>query len=196
MAIAFVFNEVYAMHPFAFFLLLLGVAAAMYVAAAVVALWRLRGQRVVICPRTNQPAAVAVTPLEIVRTAIGGQGNIAIRDCSRWPDHAACDEACSAQVAIAPFATRVFAVAERFYTGKACALCLRAIAPLRSVGAQPGLLDRSRKQPPSTIAWTDAPAEALPSLFATHLPVCASCHRREQFGEPAGGRGKGLRVAV
>ena len=195
MAIAFVVHEVYAMHPFAFFLLLLGFAAAMYVIAAVAALWRLRGQRVVVCPMTSRPAAVTAKPLEIVRTAIGGQGDIAIRGCSRWPEHALCNQACSVQVAIAPFETRAFAVAERWYAGKGCALCLRAIAPLRSVGAQPGLLDRSRKEPPSTVAWTDVPAETLPSLFATHLPVCASCHRREQFGEPAAAR-KGLRVAV
>ena len=52
-------------------------------------------------------------------------------------------------------------------------------------GAQPGLLNLALTQPPDSITWRDVPADALPSLLTTHLPVCARCHVREQFGVPA-----------
>jgi hypothetical protein len=174
-------REVRIMSPILFAVLLLAAVAAAY---AIVAVWRLRGARLVVCPETDRAAAVTVAPARL----LSGTMSPPVSTCSRWPAHRACNQACSAQVAVAPWETRVFAIVERWYAGKTCALCLRPIAPLHAFGAQPGLLDRSLKQPPSTITWHHAPAETLPALFKTHLPVCAHCHCREQFGMPASGK--------
>jgi hypothetical protein len=184
------------MGPYLFLLILLAAVAAAYAVMAVVTFCRLRGVRLVSCPEMNRPAAVTVAPRSLVPSATRASGELIVSTCSRWPQSGGCNQACVAQVAIAPRDTRVFAIVERWYAGKTCALCLRPIGALHALGAQPGLLDRSLKQPPSTIAWHQAPAETLPTLFKTHLPVRAQCHRREQFGMPVAQADSGTRSAA
>ena len=169
-----------------FLLALLTIIALLYVVAAATAYVRMRGVRVVDCPETARPAAVTISAARAAVSAICEQPGLRVAQCSRWPVQTACNEACTAQVAAAPRATLASSIVKRWYAGKTCALCLEPIAPPPAMGAQPGLLNLALTQPPDTVTWRDVPADALPSLLSTHLPVCARCHVREQFGAPPG----------
>ena len=163
---------------------LIATALLAYAIVAVTAYVRMHGVRVIVCPETDQPAAIAIHTGAAALSAILEKPDINVARCSRWPERESCNQACTAQVAIAPKETLAFSVVRRWFAGKSCALCLQPIPSLSARGAQPGLLDCSLQRPPDTVAWNEVPAESLPALFKTHLPVCARCHQREQFGVP------------
>jgi hypothetical protein len=81
----------------------------------------------------------------------------------------------------APASTRkvAFRAMARWYAGKRCAICGRDIAPLSHFGPEPGLMGAA--SPNVTVAWTDVPADQLPTMLETHLPVCSSCHLMTWF---------------
>lgn len=168
------------------FLLALGAVLLASVIAVAIAYVRMRGEHVVVCPETGRPAAVTLTAVGAALSTICEEPELYVAQCSRWPERRACSQMCTAQVAVAPRDTLTFSIVKRWYAGKTCALCLEPIAPLSAVGAQPGMLNRALTRPPDTVTWRDVPAATLPSLFTTHLPVCARCHEREQFGAPKG----------
>src|SRR5687768_1366621 len=167
-----------------FLLTLLTLIALLYVVVAATAYIRMRGEHVVVCPETARPAAVTISAAGAALSAVREQPGLHVAQCSRWPERTTCNEACTAQVAAAPRQTLASSIVRQWYAGKTCALCLQPIAPPPAVGAQPGLLNRALTQPPDTVTWRDVPADELPSVFSTHLPVCARCHVREQFGAP------------
>ena len=155
-----------------------------YLIVAVTAYRRMRGVRIIVCPETDQPAAIAIHAGAAALSAILEKPDITVARCSRWPERESCNQACTAQVAVAPKETLALSIARRWFAGQTCALCLGPIPMLSAHGAPPGLLDCSLQRPPDTVAWNDVPAESLPALFETHLPVCARCHEREHFGVP------------
>jgi hypothetical protein len=81
----------------------------------------------------------------------------------------------------APASSRkvAFRAMARWYAGKRCAICGRDIAPLSHFGPEPGLMGAA--SPNVTVAWTDVPADQLPTMLETHLPVCSSCHLMTWF---------------
>ena len=67
---------------------------------------------------------------------------------------------------------------KRFFDGKACAICKRAIAPVQRTGPKPGLLNPETHQ---SYSWDHIPNEHLSSTFETHLPLCSACVLAESF---------------
>ena len=67
---------------------------------------------------------------------------------------------------------------KRFFDGKSCAICKRAIPPVLRTGPKPGLLNPETHE---TQAWDYIPNENLPSAFDTHLPLCSDCVLAESF---------------
>jgi len=59
---------------------------------------RLNAPRVVTCPATRKPAALDLAvdfPIALSNRRVAGHH---VRRCSRWPQHAACDQRCLRQV--------------------------------------------------------------------------------------------------
>jgi len=67
---------------------------------------------------------------------------------------------------------------KRFFDGKSCAICKRAIAPVQRTGPKPGLLNPETH---TTHAWDHIPNENLSSALDTHLPLCSACVLAETF---------------
>lgn len=178
-----------------FLMTLIAMAAVTYLIVAVSAYVRARGARVILCPETQQPATVVISPAAAAFSAILERPDFDVAQCSRWPERRGCNQGCTGQIAVAPKETLALSIAKRWYAGQACALCLRPIPPPSARGAQPGLLERSPQQP-GTVAWNAVAAETLPAVFETHLPVCAHCHRREQFGAGIAGKPAGVERRV
>jgi hypothetical protein len=66
---------------------------------------------------------------------------------------------------------------KEWYRGKACAYCQRPFGEIHWHDRQPALLAPDR----ISVQWDEVPAQKLPEVFATHLPICWNCHIAETF---------------
>lgn len=131
-----------------------------------------RGQRLVQCPDNRQAAAVKVGA---ARKALGGDWRLS--DCSRWPEQRSCGRECLAQIERSPEDCLVRNVVTEWYKEKNCAVCGKGLTEIDWYERKPGVMDANGKARP----WMDVPAETLPTVLATHRPVCFDCYVTETF---------------
>jgi hypothetical protein len=137
-----------------------------------------RGVRVITCPENLQPAAVRVAAFDAAKWfAIAGEKDVHLRDCSRWPEMAGCDEACLSQVEASPQGCLVHTIVTAWYSGKSCHYCARPIGRIVWHERPPAV----RLADGQTKEWKDIAPEQLPSVFATAEAVCWACHIVEGF---------------
>jgi hypothetical protein len=140
-----------------------------------------RGLRLVTCPETGEPAAIALDTRSAVRAAMHGDTQVHVCECSRWPERAGCPQKCVAQLQGDPEHTKVRAIVERWYAGKRCAYCHKAILAGDHVASclnhGPAFLDVYE----ITEQWTEVAPESLPTVFKRALPVCWNCHEAQAF---------------
>lgn len=136
-----------------------------------------RGRRLVSCPEDRCAAEVRVAAGKAAVQSLGGKPQIALCACSHWPEKNGCAQACLPQIGNDPQGTLVRNIVQRWYRGRSCAYCHKPIEKLAWHDHRPALLglDYSTKQ------WNEVSADQLPEFFATHLPVCWSCHIAETF---------------
>jgi hypothetical protein len=67
---------------------------------------------------------------------------------------------------------------KRFFDGKECALCKRAIPPVQRTGLKPGLLNPTTHE---TYSWDRIPHDNLTAVLETHSPLCPTCQVAESF---------------
>lgn len=166
--------------------LLLAIAVVGLVALALVAIvfrrglatfLRFRGERIVTCPETRQPAAVRVSAGKAALEAGAGKEKLGLCECSRWPEREDCPQGCLAQIKEAPAACLVWNIMNRWYQGQNCVYCHKPFTHIHWHDHPPALLDAERK----TIQWNEVPPERLQETMRTHLPVCWDCHIAETF---------------
>jgi hypothetical protein len=148
--------------------------------SAVVALrsyLRFRGQRLITCPETHQPAAVHVNGGKVMATTLIGNQQVRLDQCARWPEKRNCGQDCLSQVNADPERCLVWNIVAEWYKGKSCAYCQKPFGQIHWHDRHPALLspERIAKQ------WNEIPPEQLPGVFATHLPVCWNCYIAETF---------------
>ena len=138
---------------------------------------RYRGQRLITCPETKNPAAVHVDVAKAASKAFLGKEQVQLDQCSRWPERQNCGQECLSQVHADPEHCLVWNVVVDWYKGKSCAYCQKPFLEMHWHDRHPALLspDRVAKQ------WNEIPAEKLPEVFETHLPVCWDCYIAETF---------------
>jgi hypothetical protein len=137
-----------------------------------------RGKSLVTCPETRKPAAVNVDAGKAVCDALEGKHvRIRLDQCSRWPEREHCGQECLSQIENDPQGCSVWDIVQQWYRGRACAYCRRPIEKIQWHDHRPALLSPEKK----TVQWSEIPAEELPEVFETHLPVCWSCHIAETF---------------
>src|SRR5579859_3789023 len=106
------------------------------------AMVRFRGTRVVRCPENRQLAAVEMSGWHTVLTALSGRALPHVRNCSRWPERAGCDQCCVREIRNAPAATLVETILANWCHYNACVYCGAPLAHLRIGPHQPHLIDR------------------------------------------------------
>jgi hypothetical protein len=138
---------------------------------------RYRGQRLVTCPETHKPAAVHVDVGKAVNKKLWGKEEIRLDQCSRWPEKKGCGQDCLSQLRAEPEECLVWNMVAMWYRGKSCAYCQKPFEEIQWHNRHPALLspERVAKQ------WNEIPAEQLPEVFQTHLPVCWNCYIAETF---------------
>src|SRR5208283_1612357 len=141
------------------------------------AYFRFRGERVITCPETKQPAAVHVNLVRAAREAVLGKHDLRLDQCSRWPERAGCGQECLSQVKADPDQCLVWNLVDQWYKGKSCAYCQKAFGEIHWHDRHPALLGPDR----SVVQWNEVPAENLPQVFQNYLPVCWNCYIAEEF---------------
>jgi Protein of unknown function (DUF1761) len=58
---------------------------------------RYSGSRPVACPENQQPAVVDIDIQRAAETVMDGHPDLRLRDCTRWPERAKCNQACLSQ---------------------------------------------------------------------------------------------------
>jgi hypothetical protein len=139
---------------------------------------RSRGLRLVTCPETHQPAAVAIDAGHAALTAfIEGTPDLHLQSCSRWATRGHCDEPCLPDVDASGHAADVHVIADHWFAGATCAYCRKPIEVGGLVDHHPAFVDAAGV----TVEWSDVPPERLPEMMKTHYPVCWNCHVAETF---------------
>ena len=132
---------------------------------------KFRGQRVIVCPDNESPAAVDVDAARAAMSALGGGHHLRLSDCSRWPEKRSCGQECLAQIEAAPEECLVRTRVARWYEEKACVFCGRIFQAIPWEHHRPALLDANDK----LVEWQSVRAEDLADILATHRPVCWDC---------------------
>ena len=156
-------------------LMLLGAAVLLAVLVPMIlAWWRARGTRLIVCPETQAPAAVEVDAVDAAFGALLGSVEPELRACTRWPERQECDQACLSQIeaAAGSHGYRVRTLLSDWYQGQTCALCGKPFEPIHAWDHKPALMRPDRV----TFEWAQVPAENLPKLLEAWLPVCWDCH--------------------
>jgi hypothetical protein len=165
---------------FSIIVTVLVLAAALFVSRAVPgvrAFFKFRGKRLVTCPETHTPEAVHLAAKEAGLGAFFNEPTLRLDQCSRWPEREGCGQDCLQQVESDPEKCLVWNIVAKWYEGKKCVFCHKAIAPLQHLDHAPALLGRDFR----TTEWNQINPEDLPQIFATHQPVCWNCHVAETF---------------
>jgi hypothetical protein len=137
---------------------------------------RYRGKRIVECPETRQPVCAEIGAVRAAASTLVGNGGVVITSCSRWPERAGCDQACSPAIAAAPRETLVTDIVTRWYVERACVLCGKQIRDLGGAVVPALRPDGGEIRP-----WSEVAPEELPSLMHSAVAVCAACGLAEEF---------------
>jgi hypothetical protein len=164
------------------FILSLGISAAVLAIFASVrglrGFLRARGKRLVTCPENHRAAAVELDAKGAGLKAFRGGDYLCLQDCSRWPEKQNCDQECLSQVEALESGCLVRNVVAAWYHGKVCVYCHKPVDEVTEwAGHMPALVTPDS----NSVSWADIPAETLPEIFATHQPICWSCHIAESF---------------
>jgi hypothetical protein len=157
--------------------LILAAAVTVWLTDAARVLFRYRGRLLFTCPETGQSACVKVAAGDAARSSLVGRPKIHLSDCCRWPERQNCGQECLSQLAADPQNCLVWTKISDWYRGRSCVYCHKPFSEQHWHDHSPALLGPDRK----TVEWREVPAEKLPELFETHLPVCWSCHIAETF---------------
>jgi len=145
---------------------------------AVIALRKYRGERVVVCPETRQPAGVSLDAGRAVAYSLthikapAQVHGLQLASCTRWPERAGCGQQCLAHIQAAPEDCLVRNILARWYEGKSCAWCDRPFEQVQWDVRKPALLDANGL----SLEWNAVPAERLNETLASARPVCFACH--------------------
>jgi hypothetical protein len=133
---------------------------------------RFRGARLITCPENQRPAGVHVDERHAAFSALKGTPALRLSACSRWPERQGCGQACLAQVESSPEDCLVRNILAEWYRNRVCACCGSPFGDIRWSVQKPGLLSADK----TTLEWNQVPAERLPEILETALPVCFACH--------------------
>jgi len=157
--------------------IVIAVGAMVLVTIPIVKIYRrFRGTRIVTCPETEKSVAVNV---DAMRAALSSFDEIQLRlsDCTRWPEREDCGQECLRQIEEEPDDCLVRNMLQKWYEGKSCAVCGRALEKTEWLEHKPAV----RATDGTTHLWSEFRAETIPEVMKSHTPVCWDCHIAESL---------------
>jgi len=134
--------------------------------------WKYRGRRVIACPENHEAAGVSLDVGHAAFTALRGDPQLRLSQCSRWPERAGCGQDCLFQIERSPSDCLVRNILVHWYQGRNCVWCGRPIGEIQWTGRKPALLTADK----GSVEWNQVPAEQLQQTLAIAQPVCFTCH--------------------
>jgi len=167
------------MTPLLYFVVTLVVVAVLYalLRRPISEYVRMRGDRVITCPDSEQPAAVRVDAGHAALTTAGGREHLRLESCSRWPEKAGCGQECLTQIEAQPMDCLVKSQVGRWYADKTCAICGKALGAVDWAAHRPAL----RAPDGRTLEWRDVAPETMFQVMDTHAAICWDCPIAETF---------------
>jgi len=135
---------------------------------------RKRGRRTVVCPDNHEPVTVEMDNKFAFRTALRGEEHERLQSCSRWPEKGDCGQECLAQVDPTP--ENLERLLQRWYQGKTCAICGRALTPADWRRSRLALLNEKQK----LFELRHMHLDEIPSALDCMRPLCWNCHQEER----------------
>lgn len=135
---------------------------------------QLKGDRIVVCPETGQPATVRID-LALAVAGDDGSAPAPLEACSRWAERGHCDQPCVAAAHLP--ASAASALVKAWAKGRPCTSCQGEVVEHAFAGHHISLLE------PTGLSreWVDVAADRLPLALATSLPLCWNCHQAATF---------------
>lgn len=184
------------MFTFALFLIPLFIIGAFLVTGLPIALslqnyYRNRGRLGVTCPDSGKAAEVEVDSKFAFRTALRGQEHWRLQSCSNWPEKSECGQECLAEVEASP--ENIERLLTKWYEGKSCALCARALTPADWRRSRLAVLNEQQK----LFELRDMMLDRLQATLENMRPLCWNCHQEERARQAVPPRSfKGERQAL
>ena len=138
---------------------------------------RYRGDRVVTCPQSKEPATVHVKLSSAAISSMFGKPAVRLDECSRWPERQHCGQGCLAEIDLAGQNCLVRNMVNNWYKGKTCAYCQKPFDELHWHNPAPALLGPNH----TCVQWNEVRPEQLAQIFETYLPVCWNCYIAETY---------------
>lgn len=136
--------------------------------------YRNRGRQTVACPDSGEPADVEVDRTFAFRTALRGVQHSQLQSCSRWPEKGDCGQECLEQLEDSPENINRFLT--KWYEGKSCAICQRALTPSDWRRIRLGVLNQQQQ----LFELRQMFQETLQSGLQDMSPLCWNCHQEER----------------
>jgi hypothetical protein len=164
----------YALFFIVFFLIGAVLVTGLPVALSLQNYFRNRGRLAAVCPESHAPVNIEVDNNYAFWTALRGVEHSRLKSCTRWPEKGDCGQECLAQVEPSP--ENVEKLMLKWYKGKTCAICARAITPPDWRRSRLAWLDEQHK----LIELRQVNLSQLQTALATMRPLCWTCHREER----------------
>ncbi len=167
----------YAIFPIVLFFLSAVLVTGLPVALSLQNYFKNRGRQSVTCPDSNQPVNVEVDRKFAFWMALRGQEHSRLKTCSRWPKKGDCGQECLAQIDPSP--ENIERLLSKWYEGKSCAICARALSPSDWRRSRLALLNEQHK----LFRLHDMYLEELQEYLQQMRPLCWNCHQEERARE-------------
>lgn len=139
--------------------------------------FKYRGKMIVTCPENQKPAGVEVDAKHAALTTTIGEGNLTLKDCTRWPERENCGQECLRQIEVSPENCLVRIQLTNWYSSKQCIYCGKNFEDIHWHDHKPALLSLENE----LMDWSEIPLETLNEVLDTHKPVCWNCYIAETF---------------
>jgi hypothetical protein len=160
--------------PLALFFISAILLIALPVGMSLQSYFRNRGRKSVVCPDNRETVTVELDSKYALSTALRGQEHERLQSCSRWPEKGDCGQECLAQVDPTP--ENLERLLQKWYQGKACAICERALTPADWRRSRLALLNEKEK----LFELRHMHLDEIPSALDKMAPLCWNCHQEER----------------
>lgn len=133
-----------------------------------------RGRLSVTCPDSGESVDVEVDHKFAFWTALRGQEHSRLQSCSRWPEKGDCGQECLQQIEPSP--ENIERLLTKWYAGKTCAICTRALGASDWRRSRLALLNEQHKLFELRHMQLDELQETLQHMS----PLCWNCHQEER----------------
>ena len=149
------------------------------------------GRQSVKCPDSRQRADVEVDRKFAFWSALRGKEHSRLQSCSRWPEKTDCGQECLAQIDPSP--ENIERTLAKWYEGKMCAICNRALTPGDWQRSRLAMLNEQHK----LFELRQLRLEEIALRLDQMRPLCWTCHQEERARQTAPARSfKGERPIV